>query len=141
MIPLKWKSKGLEYWRIKLSDIESHNEMTEFYLGVDAFNKGNFPDAHHIWEHSWMRIGKSNNRTYLKPFIMLSVSYQNYELGKVSGGDYLIKRALERLKENQNSIKKYIDVNSLIHQIQKVIKNEKLLNRFNNIQINGVKNS
>ena len=62
-----------------------------------------------------MRLGQSENRAYLKPFIMLSASYQNYEQGKISGGDYLFRRALELLKENQDLLANFTDVNSLIN--------------------------
>jgi len=56
----------------------NNNEVSEFYRCIKAFNQKDYPKAHHIWEHSWMRLGQSENRAYLKPFIMLSASYQNY---------------------------------------------------------------
>ena len=46
-------------------------EVSEFYRGIKTFNQKDYPKAHHIWEHSWMRLGKSGDRAYLKPFIML----------------------------------------------------------------------
>lgn len=125
--------------KIRLSKSINNNEISEFYRGVEAFNQKDYPKAHHIWEHSWMRLGKSGDRAYIKPFIMLTASYQNYKKGKISGGDYLFKCALERLRENQDSLAKFTDVNSLIDQIQIIITKYDKLDRFNNIQIIGEK--
>ena len=117
----------------------NNNEVSEFYRGIKAFNQKDYPKAHHIWEHSWMRLGQSGDRAHLKPFIMLSASYQNYEQGKISGGDYLFRRALERLKYNRDILSNFTDVNSLINQIQIIITKYDKLDRFNNIQIIGEK--
>ena len=54
------------------------NKTDEFYLGVDAFNQQDYKKTHHIWEQSWKPLRNSENRFYLKSFIMLAVSYQNY---------------------------------------------------------------
>jgi len=116
---------------------KGENEMDEFYLGIEAFNQQDYPKAHHIWEHSWMRIGESGDRSYLKPFIMLAVSPQNYELNKVSGGNYLFDKALERMIQNKKTIDKYIDVNSLIQHLQNATLKKALLDRFENLYITG----
>jgi hypothetical protein len=82
-----------------------------------------------------MRIGNSGDRAYLKPFIMLAVSPQNYDLNKVSGGNYLFEKSLERMIQNKDAINKYINVNSLIQHLQNVASQEILLDRFNNLYI------
>ncbi len=120
-----------------LSNNKPTNELDEFYLGIEAFNKKDYTQAHHIWEHSWMRIGESGDRSYLKPFIMLAVSPQNYELNKVSGGNYLFEKAIERMIQRKETLDKYIDVNSLIQHLQNVSSNEILLDRFEHIYITG----
>ena len=118
-----------------MSNNKPINEIDEFYLGVEAFNQKDYPKAHNIWEHSWMRIGNSGDRAYLKPFIMLAVSPQNYDLNKVSGGNYLFEKSLERIIQNKDAINKYINVNSLIQHLQNVASQEILLDRFNNLYI------
>ncbi|MBT3299702.1 MAG: DUF309 domain-containing protein [Candidatus Marinimicrobia bacterium] len=110
-------------------------ELKEFYLGVKAFNNSDYPKAHHIWEHSWMRQREDADRAYLKPFIMLAVSFQNYELGKFSGGDYLFETALKRLNQSSTTLDQWIDADLLIKQIQKSIANNKWIHRFENLKI------
>lgn len=117
-----------------MEGVES-NELDEFYLGVEAFNQKDYPKAHHIWEHSWMRIGESGNRAYLKPFIMLSVAPQNYELQKESGGNYLFQKAIERMIQEKDTINKMIDVNQFIQQLQNAVSTKQLLDRFQNLYI------
>ena len=111
------------------------NETDEFYLGVDAFNQQDYKKAHHIWEQSWKRLRNSENRFYLKPFIMLAVSYQNYFHDKKSGGDYLFKKVLDRLLEIESRLSNLIDINSLILQIKDALVMENSRRRFNGIQI------
>jgi len=111
------------------------NELDQFYLGVDAFNQKDFPKAHHIWEHIWKRLGITSNRTFLKPFIMLSVSYQNYESGKNSGGNYLFQKAFNQLNENKNTIEKLIEFKLFFNQLQHSLKEAELIDRFINLKI------
>jgi len=49
------------------------------------------------------------------------------------------KRALDRLKENQDFLANFNDVNSLVNHIQIIITKYDKLDRFNNIQIIGEK--
>ena len=111
------------------------NETDAFYLGVYAFNQQVSKKAHHILEQSWKRLRNSENRFYLKPFIMLTVSYQNYLHDKKSGGDYLFKKALDRLLEIESRLGNLIDINSLILQIKNALVMESSTRRFNGIQI------
>ena len=111
------------------------NETDEFYLGVDAFNQQDYKKAHHIWEQSWKPLRNSENRFYLKSFIMLAVSYQNYFHDKKSGWDYLFKKVLDRLLEIESRLSNLIDINSLILQIKDALVMESSTRRFNGIQI------
>jgi hypothetical protein len=66
---------------------------------------------------------------------MLAVSFQNYELGKFSGGDYLFETALKRLNQSSTTLDQWIDADLLIKQIQKSIANNKWIHRFENLKI------
>jgi len=94
-----------------------------FNKGIKFFNDQQFFQAHISWEHCWKLYKDDHKKLFLKPLIMLTGAYLNYNSGRKIGGDYLLKKSLDRLLESKNVLKELVEVNLLIECVNNVYKN------------------
>lgn len=110
-------------------------EIEDFFSGVDFFNRGEFREAHSVWEHLWKSIGNNSRRLPLKVFLQVTGAYANCYAGKQAGAQYLIKVALARTKEFEALLSKWVEVKDIISFLSKYQNKEVSLKVFHEIKI------
>jgi len=63
-----------------------------FHHGADLFNRGEFFDAHEVWEDVW-REAPPEHKKFLQGLIQIAVALHHYSRGNVVGARSLLARA------------------------------------------------
>ncbi len=86
-----------------------------FEKGRDQSNQGEIYQAHVTWEHIW-KEGDTDVRKNIKGFIQLTSGLLNNSYGKKQAAEYLLLKAIENIKYEDNFSGK-LDLGSIIEQI------------------------
>ncbi len=70
----------------------TEEQRREFERGIAAFNRGEYFEAHEIWESVWI-ASNGPQREFLQGLIQVSVALHHLSRGNSSGARSLIERA------------------------------------------------
>ncbi len=63
-----------------------------FHHGAELFNRGEFFDAHEVWEDVW-RETPAEHKKFLQVLIQIAVALHHYSRGNIEGARSLLARA------------------------------------------------
>ena len=74
----------------------TYPESSQFALGVDLLNRGEFYDAHEVLEDVW-RAAPEPERRFLQGLIQVAVAFHHHSRGNRIGFRSLLERAIRNL--------------------------------------------
>ena len=74
----------------------TYPESSQFALGVDLLNRGEFYDAHEVLEDAW-RGAPEPERRFLQGLIQVAVAFHHHSRGNRIGFRSLLERAIRNL--------------------------------------------
>jgi predicted metal-dependent hydrolase len=73
-----------------------HPEGSQFALGVELLNRGEYYDAHEVLEDAW-RAAPEPERRFLQGLIQVAVAFHHHSRGNRIGFRSLLERAIRNL--------------------------------------------
>jgi hypothetical protein len=68
-----------------------------YLKGIDHFNRGEFFDAHEVWEDVW-REREGPDRSFLQGLIQMVTALHHFERGNLKGARALVESGTDHLK-------------------------------------------
>jgi uncharacterized protein len=77
-------------------------EQEPFAHGVELFNRGEFYDAHEVWEDVW-RAAPATEKRFLQGLIQVAVALHHHSRGNLIGARSLLARGRKNLSISDGS--------------------------------------
>jgi predicted metal-dependent hydrolase len=72
------------------TDAKHETPNAKYEAGIDLFNRGEYFDAHEVWEELWMEC-PSAERRFFQALIQAAVALHHFERGNHSGAERLYR--------------------------------------------------
>ena len=110
----------------------SQNEL--FYKGLQAFNLGQFFEAHEIWEEFWqeLRLNRPDSQefTQMQALIQISVALHLIQENRVAGAKKVLERARINISK-ANGIVLGVNIESVYQEIIRFLEKDDFVNCLN----------
>lgn len=70
---------------------------TEYFHGIDLFNKGQYWEAHEAWEEVW-KVSKGEQKLFYQGLIQTAAALLHYDRNNTRGAHLCINNALKKLE-------------------------------------------
>jgi len=68
------------------------------HRGIEEFNRGNFFEAHELWEEAWNEVVGEEKRFY-QGLVQIAAGYHKLSLAQYSGARKLLERGRQTLSD------------------------------------------
>lgn len=89
-----------------------------FQDGLNEFRKGEFFEAHEVWEELW-KHHQIKDRRFIQGLIQLAASFYKIQVGNLRGARSLLKKSIEKFNDYQHR-QRNIDVDKLKSELKKI---------------------
>lgn len=113
-------------------------ERAGFRRGIELFNRGEFFEAHEVWEDVW-RAAPGPEKKFLQGLIQVAVAFVHYQRGNLVGARSLLRRG-ERNLAGYSEQYAGLHVTALLHQTEywrQTLDNQRLPDHFPRVTITG----